>query len=1232
MKKTVGSSAGIVAVIALLVHTLGNTGPDHPSSLNASSQQSMPGLDAFPAGEKSKQLAVVPQGPWRATQQYFHSAPRLTSRSYDACLLQPAYACLQRIYAFPASLDLKTVHSVIATVPDPLHTRMAMETDRYLDALRQAAFDSGYELASQWLPWTVKAAAEKTGTGSADSRSFDWEKLPGLLVFRPHYIPYLKQVDSLLLVFVVGETPTAGLNEFQFEQARSTISSLDSGQRHNLYIVGPNFSGSLSSLARLLEESARTTHIELRTGSVSNSEYVREMLIHLRSHGFQIDPKDDSVPSITFHASTLPNASFHEHFMRIAARIRLEPEQLAEITEDETGFSYKHESQQRHENQTPITYRYPRDIAQLRNTYNDAAFASAQPETKATPPVEFSLKDTQTGEDSFPIFSTSHTPISQNAILQEIANHLRHSSIRLVSLSASNVFDTVFLANVFARNCPDIRVVVPSADLLFVQEAATGSLSGLMAISPFPLFPEGTEISQRMAPEAPPDLTTFATSDQIGEFNAVLSLLALFGPDQTQTYRRKMGPAANNDFASAWLLILSSRGWMPVDLFGQDNRELEVANHHFKWFDPTLCAPKNQKALGGLLEIGPGWTTLCVFVAAFSLAFFGRLVCLMAQPHKRVWSALCVSDLALTGGTNKVPILRDRYFCMVSCFASLAAINGLLLCPVLVFWTDGGKVIGVRHGAPALIVTAVGAAFLCCLMVSIGLTLAQKPRSWPVIGLRASAIALALGTVYIWWTCCTSGVSGYMFCFRTLTLAFPVSPICPLLLASSGLFALSYFHLRRFTWGHRRLPYLDTSVFDAALCNEFQQIKSRLDYALVTSFGEGGLTGVFILTSVAAMLGLSLWWLLPYGSLSTFERPRFSLLVRLLFAPLAFYTLVSLVRFSWAWALLRAFLVNLNSVVLGRYFMRIPEFGGGGGPVWIRGVKLMSLGTAVNSAIALHNLEIIQNKPGEYANNYVSKLQDFLAPSDKKTTRQDFIHAYEQFRKTANDIATELAEKVLRKYWLNNELPFVGGPESDSEKESSHNADTEAHNSLAEPVSGDTIELKSLTAAVGRVQSFYLESHTARTQVESAPTVKDEFHSAAAYEQASKFVALHYSAYIGYALHQLQNLLVCSVTCFVLLVLALNSFSFQAPQAIFHLMSVGLIVGGVAVLIAFAQMERDPILSRLSGTAEGELGKAFYVRALTFGAVPVLTVLITEFPTISRYLTGWIEPVSAALQ
>jgi hypothetical protein len=288
MEKRLGSSAGFLALLAVLIHTLGNTGAEHgKASIETKAtpaRSEAAGSTGLPAGNR--------QGPWRATQQYFHNTPTAATPKIEACLSQPNVTCVRAallsLYGFPADFPERHIRALIATVPDPLHTRMSLETDRYLDAIQQAAFQAGWELATQWVPWTVKAEADqKSDSGEAPPHLFDIEKLPGLLVFRRHFKPFTNS-NRLLLVFIVGDTPTAGVNGFQFQLARETIARLGSDKPDTVSIAGPIFSGSLLPLAHLLEESPGNTHFEIRSGSVSNSDYARALLLELESKGLSL--------------------------------------------------------------------------------------------------------------------------------------------------------------------------------------------------------------------------------------------------------------------------------------------------------------------------------------------------------------------------------------------------------------------------------------------------------------------------------------------------------------------------------------------------------------------------------------------------------------------------------------------------------------------------------------------------------------------------------------------------------------------------------------------------------------------------------------------------------------------------------------------------------------------------------------------------------------------------------
>jgi hypothetical protein len=60
-------------------------------------------------------------------------------------------------------------------------------------------------------------------------------------------------------------------------------------------------------------------------------------------------------------------------------------------------------------------------------------------------------------------------------------------------------------------------------------------------------------------------------------------------------------------------------------------------------------------------------------------------------------------------------------------------------------------------------------------------------------------------------------------------------------------------------------------------------------------------------------------------------------------------------------------------------------------------------------------------------------------------------------------------------------------------------------------------------------------------------------------------------------------------------------------------------------------MSRDAILSRIANTDPGKISADFYFRIASFGALPVLTLLSSQFPSIGRFLFSWIQPGIEAL-
>lgn len=128
-----------------------------------------------------------------------------------------------------------------------------------------------------------------------------------------------------------------------------------------------------------------------------------------------------------------------------------------------------------------------------------------------------------------------------------------------------------------------------------------------------------------------------------------------------------------------------------------------------------------------------------------------------------------------------------------------------------------------------------------------------------------------------------------------------------------------------------------------------------------------------------------------------------------------------------------------------------------------------------------------------------------------------------------------------------------------------------------------------------------------------------------------ELVAFRFLAFINFVLWHIDNLVACLSAGFLLLVLALNSYAFRSRTIIDWILIVLFAVLTIGVIIVFAQIDRDAILSRITGTDEGKLDRNFFAHLLSYGAIPTLALLATHFPTIGRFFFSWVKPALEAI-
>jgi hypothetical protein len=101
----------------------------------------------------------------------------------------------------------------------------------------------------------------------------------------------------------------------------------------------------------------------------------------------------------------------------------------------------------------------------------------------------------------------------------------------------------------------------------------------------------------------------------------------------------------------------------------------------------------------------------------------------------------------------------------------------------------------------------------------------------------------------------------------------------------------------------------------------------------------------------------------------------------------------------------------------------------------------------------------------------------------------------------------------------------------------------------------------------------------------------------------------------------------------LLLLFAVTSYPFE-PYRMLLTFSWLVVLSVVALSIwVFVELDRNTLMSHVSGTRPGEvtLNWALFVRMLSFGAVPLLSVAAAQYPQIATFVFRTLSPLSGLL-
>jgi hypothetical protein len=342
--------------------------------------------------QQSSASAVRPtsgDGPWQASCKYWSAAQsadlssKKTSSDLDVTLHLSGKDIDSHIKTAPAPESVcgtgdgwgiphgSEISAIVATIPDPIHSHLALDFDRSIDAILLAAADNGYLGSYYWLPWRSNASSlsksESTASAPRDEDTTR-ERQPGLIILR--YSPDAAEWENskdrfssasyhrVIYLFLVGETPALGVNGIQLQNAfryeknlkfnhdaKLSMRSSPFAQQHapavqqrnasncqtqvepaeQLSVIGPFFSGSAASLHEGIEAAKRDLYLSKVSinGITGTNVAAREL-----------DPQGEHI-----YRSFGESAGFeHERFLQALAATGYDLSRVAILSEAGTVF------------------------------------------------------------------------------------------------------------------------------------------------------------------------------------------------------------------------------------------------------------------------------------------------------------------------------------------------------------------------------------------------------------------------------------------------------------------------------------------------------------------------------------------------------------------------------------------------------------------------------------------------------------------------------------------------------------------------------------------------------------------------------------------------------------------------------------------------------------------------------------------------------------------------------
>ena len=1152
---------------------------------------------------------------------------------------------------------------MIVTIPDPRHTHLSLQFDRTLEAIQQAAQDERYTYDSSWLPWKT----ERVEYGTIADRNAEMkeaaerEVCPGLVLFRRGMsvgapadckdaagagprsgdAPY----QCGLFVFVVGEEPTAGLNRVQWDNALRWIDGHANKNRPDktLRVLGPNFSGSMPSFVRALEDTAMYagtfTSTLLYSGRIRGCASWRWLKRQLNPAPVPGAPPPTTVKLPVRIADFEENDALQTD--RLYRYLKDRGHRLSEIavlSEDETAYgglpdaairSTETESvnpedrpcnPEYYQNDRPVHLYYPRDISALRSAYQEQSIFSpgSRAEGGSQPHVvlrQESSRGLQEETDTIAPFSGNNLALTQEAQMYGIVNTLKTHGIRFVLLRSTNSLDYLFLTRFMHRAYPTAYIITAGSDLLFGREVDSTEFRGVVSLSSFPLLPRSQDWTRQVRNVPQHAHRVFGAYTMEGAYLAGRYLITDPGvtADESKAQTHYIHPAKADipDYAfpfwdastenssesqpATWLAVIGRDGYWPLatlkETLGNSPRFSSLAEVK-KSSNPTVGNPLDE-AGQERLGLSASWRFFCVLaLLLFAIHYFA---CRYGW-HRQ--------DLGIFVQFTRQPGRRGP--------GLIASGWAAVCCLLLILTLTALRIYAYLDLSDKEWVLVMGAATVgACVLAVIELRwwIAPRPddpappagKVWLryyriIMAWMFLAIALFGAGGWLTFEFWRDSESGITTAYRSIHMTSGVSPLVSILILLAGFYWWFWEALSGLALMGAGRPTLPRSPRECA-ARANSQLAESIEQAAMPFPGFGKSTALlyflplFVVLLLAVVLQRS-WKVQAFDLvLHSLENPAFNRTLHALIGIELYLILLESIQLYSTWQMLKRLLVALDRLPLRRTF-------------------------AAMQGLSMRSLWRLSGTSSRARSKIFSRQMESLAHLDNELQAPESRGCGIAAIRASVWTTWERGRLFLERRSEGRDFAMLNNEEAKSVRV--------AFRSCAETI------LQDLLAPEWRQERCSLEVQEAPKEGETQERIK--LSDNLPVRAGEEFVCLIYVGYLQNLLGRMRTMVLSMAGLFAGIALAVGFYPYTPRPTISISLLVLLLLIGTVTGTVFAGMDRDSTLSHITNTQPGALGAHFWLRMVSFIGVPAMGLIVAQFPEVTDFVFSWIAPTMSAMQ